>query len=1691
MKTTIRKNTQGESRAGRPVLFVALLTMAVCLAGGSARAQITIPATYVLPSSAADTSQPGFIWRVHQVAVGQENSSIRTERQLTGLLGENIADPFAPNAALASANPPSPATAPITFDIGTVINMNAVGYDGTHYFMPDDAFPGLPGLTFNCYNVAAEILTWLDLPAGITTLGVNSDDGFKMTIGGANPSDPLALKVGEYDGGRASTETLISLEVPQAGLYPMRCTWNQGTGNANLEIYSVAPGGFRILVNDSIYGGIPAYRAVVGAPARACARAVSPLPGATDAGLNAPIVVELVDGDVPVEPSTITLSLNGDDVPVTTAKAEDVCTITYTPAASYAESSQQSVVLAYMEGDLTISRSWSFRTVFSIPATFVLPSSAADATQPGFIWRIHQVASSQDNNNTRTENQLAGALGENMADPYAQSIALAPALPPDPSTAPITFEIETAINLSIWGAENAGNFAPDDAFPGLPGWTANHDNVAAEILTWLDLPAGTITMGVNSDDGFRMTIGGANPSDRVFSKKVGEFEGGRGSTDTIFSFEVLQAGLYATRCTWEQGSGGANIELFTLRSDGTKVLLNDSANGGIPAYRAVTAPARAHAQSVSPAPGATGVPLDAPIVVELVDGAVPIDPATMTLSVNGLVVVPTASKTGAVSTITYTPSTPYSEFSRQTAALGYNEAGSPMTVSWSFETRWVNWHGNFETDFNQGQPQGTRLLGAALIDSGGVLKLTTADNYWVSGWFVIEDMNDLEQVYGFDARFKLLIGGGQGGAGFSFSFGNDIPENPVQFGMGLGVVFDTYDNPGIYVRYGGAIVGSVPGNGDLFRTGDFVEVAIKVTDQGNLDLAINGTQVFAGLPVGLVPATGRFVFEARTSDATDNHWIDDLAIKIVPPSFPYVVSFAPAGPNVRWDALIKAVIKDMAAAQLNPASLQMSLNGIIVNPDISRTGDETTVSYRPGLMPPGGNAVTIVYADTAGQSHTYTRGFDVMQYIGPNGNLYEPVRIPNSITWPDAKIAAEQRTFLGRPGHLATIAGYEEDLYLEFLRQASGVGAGELWVGGFQVPGSEEPGGGWMWVNNEGPIPGSNYEGRYANWQAYQPDNWHPELGGENYLAIGLNGNFGWNDTGLQGGGYNGTLSGFIVEYEGVEVVGIDIKPGDNKNPIQLASNGKLPVAVLSSRTFDAATVDPATVRFGRTGTEAAPISFRLIDVNGDKRKDLLCHFNTQETGLTCDDKAGLLTAKLRNGIFGIKGSDSIHPLNCPQYALSVLGMQDVNKLTDVLLTLNVVAQNVAPPVLAQHVQFKSVDLVGRLRWTANVQNVALTPTSATASEAALPFMDLKRGEPLKVQMQVPSGQADNTLLLLGQGVVLFRPDFAVSSVDCPSSVGVGMVASIPVVIEERNGDLGATATVYLMEGETVLDSRSGVYLGPQQTATVVFSAVFAELGTHNLKIVVGELTPRDYDLSNNKKAFTVEVAQQPAYYNAGYSWAQQELAYAYGVDFYWYYTNFHKGKEESLYEDLYLPVALTFPLDNVRVELWADGTQSYGGDLPGLVSDYTYDDGYGYSYSQLWRELGPGFSLYIESVKDSYGYQNSRASLQKYAGDYVYYSAEHDWYWGEGGEGSWQPYLENYGVVQTGEFLDAKTAVDIRLVVRTSGSEYGGTANLSLYNASWDTVPYENRYSDGYFYILTSDKGEQYSGYNSGYITP
>jgi hypothetical protein len=109
-----------------------------------------------------------------------------------------------------------------------------------------------------------------------------------------------------------------------------------------------------------------------------------------------------------------------------------------------------------------------------------------------------------------------------------------------------------------------------------------------------------------------------------------------------------------------------------------------------------------------------------------------------------------------------------------------------------------------------------------------------------------------------------------------------------------------------------------------------------------------------------------------------------------------------------------------------------------------------------------------------------------------------------------------------------------------------------------------------------------------------------------------------------------------------IRQVMLDIKPGDDTNPVNLSSKGKIPVAILSSASFDATTeTDIASLTFGNTGTEPSLAFCNNEDVNVDGRADLVCHFYTARAGFKPDSTTGALKGKTKAGI-PMVGKDSV-----------------------------------------------------------------------------------------------------------------------------------------------------------------------------------------------------------------------------------------------------------------------------------------------------------------------------------------------------------------------------------------------------------------------------------------------------------------
>lgn len=139
--------------------------------------------------------------------------------------------------------------------------------------------------------------------------------------------------------------------------------------------------------------------------------------------------------------------------------------------------------------------------------------------------------------------------------------------------------------------------------------------------------------------------------------------------------------------------------------------------------------------------------------------------------------------------------------------------------------------------------------------------------------------------------------------------------------------------------------------------------------------------------------------------------------------------------------------------------------------------------------------------------------------IGGNGHYYELVTTLSS--WSQATVDAESRSYLGVNGYLASITSAAENNFLinTVAPLASDGPQIQVWIGGYQPPGSPEPAGNWVWTSGE--------QWTYSNFAPGQPNN---DGGTENYAALYVKPNiFGaigqWADAPDGVGAY------YLVEY--------------------------------------------------------------------------------------------------------------------------------------------------------------------------------------------------------------------------------------------------------------------------------------------------------------------------------------------------------------------------------------------------------------------------------------------------------------------------------------------------------------------------------------------------------------------------------
>jgi hypothetical protein len=689
-----------------------------------------------VPTERVDTTTSGFLARVVQArdtaswpTLDLPNNTQRAEDQLAGRLGDPISGNALANYAVAGSGPRG--THPVT-----VVNWNQEARPGTGTqaqagnftdtstpASPDQPIPGIPGTDpdspDNTDNMAAEIVGYLELTAGLHRLGVNSDDGFRLTAGHGT----AAKQLGVFSGGRGAADSMFYVSVEQDGLYPVRLIWYEGGGGASVEFFSedfTASPPTKILVNDRTNPkAIRAYSRLRSTPPSV---AVLPLPDAVNVWPGLAIQAQITDQDTAVAAGSARLLVNGQEVAATVSKTGDVTTVKYQPSGLWP--SGQSVQAELRFSDTAspanqLAQTWRFtvRDYSALPvlqAGQAVPADQVNRSTSGFAVDIYQMIDSQTGapvprpGNANTIATAETQIARGYVDPATQAPYENGAFP---GSLPGGLHEVEVINWNQTAPANAGAFTagndplalsanfPDAEIPGIAaGDTAMQNWIAGTAVGYVELKAGIYRFGVNSDDGFKL-LGGTDPAD-LAAPVLGQFDGGRGATadlpQSACDFVVAQDGIYPIRLLWFEGEGGANCELHHVEMQGnSSTLLNDRNRAlHLKVYRQYTGPAQPILRSVTPARGAGGVARDAGIEAVIGNYSGPV-----TLRVNGADVTPQTSLAGGTTTVRYSPPSPYPANSTVRVVLGYNNG---IEYAWSYtvgtgflngpKIAWVSFH---------------------------------------------------------------------------------------------------------------------------------------------------------------------------------------------------------------------------------------------------------------------------------------------------------------------------------------------------------------------------------------------------------------------------------------------------------------------------------------------------------------------------------------------------------------------------------------------------------------------------------------------------------------------------------------------------------------------------------------------------------------------------------------------------------------------------------------------------------------------------------------------------------------------------------------------------------------------------------------------------------------------------------------
>lgn len=335
--------------------------------------------------------------------------------------------------------------------------------------------------------------------------------------------------------------------------------------------------------------------------------------------------------------------------------------------------------------------------------------------------------------------------------------------------------------------------------------------------------------------------------------------------------------------------------------------------------------------------------------------------------------------------------------------------------------------------------------------------------------------------------------------------------------------------------------------------------------------------------------------------------------------------------------------------------------------------------------------------------------------------------------------------------------------------------------------------------------------------------------------------------------------------------------------------------------------------------------------------------------------------------------------------------------------------------------------------WSRSLSNVPLSGGQWTAR-----YTDLPRGKALTAKVEFKTTRTWN---LCANTVVLHRPDVRFLSVNAPTQAQPNEVLTVPVVLQETRGDLGATFDL-AASGAIQPVTATGIRVNPHGSTQVILNLSLTGTGTQTITLRIQNQTPGDYDPSNNTASFTLQVTQPLAptqYYGGYYRWEGTSYSSYPNHD-----GTLIEGLSDGKYESLDFVCSSNQPMSWPMSGSWkmkADGNEVYSVTLTDVYPTETYSDG----GSAYFRSFAPDYDHYIWITLSAPGSSPAvRYSTDRTVSDYVQTITQHG--------------QTTVSIQKWGTFLNATGSAEMSGTLTSAmGRVGGGTGSRSILYARRD----------------------------------